>query len=594
MLTIQGYIDLINDRSPESAKLKRRWEDVYYGMSLHIDGACPSFISLSGGGVIYPPNYFGVKYQYIFENLLLSKHPRENKDTLSWRLSQYRSWTKEPFSRVISFIRGSIFQDSNYYLKVSDEAMDDYVWGDNVNGEPFIMAVSKHIKNIFSDPNGVLAVIPKKDSYNDSELLRSEIQFVYSKDVILLNDDEFVFKKDDNEAWVINRLAGYIRFVKNKGGKFVLSEGYYGEEFDVLPCVRAGGIWNERGYYDSWLDGAKAIADEYVSTKSAEQLVNKEASHPFIIAASEECPDCAGGTVQVCGVCNHKSNDCSCETIDHMNYKLVSCNSCGGSGLMSRNPADWLIAPKEDMDKRLLQIVNPDVSINDFHLKFNQNLYDHLISALHLSWIDKAQSGIAKERDAETRYQFVSSISNDIFCRIIPVLLKGVIKIAGGNDDIKSIISKPTQFSIKTSNDLLLEYQLSTQAKMPDYIRAKHLMEYTDKQFGGDYAMIKKVDVIIQLDKFAVSTEEEIQMSVEGGAATRRDWQFHRDLPTMIDELIRDYGRIWFLNPKTSIDKIKLIIDNKFVNLLQDVTTEENQSNVSNQSYGRNEGSITV
>jgi hypothetical protein len=240
-----------------------------------------------------------------------------------------------------------------------------------------------------------------------------------------------------------------------------------------------------------------------------------------------------------------------------------------------------MIAPKEDMDKKLLQIINPDVKINEFHAKNNAGLYDALIASLHLSWIDQAQSGIAKERDAETRYQFVLSISNDWFGRILTSLLDAVLLLRNPNETIDYIIGKPTQFSIKTSNDLLVEYQLTTQAQMPDYIRARHLQDYTDKQFGGDYAMIKKVDVILQLDKFAVATENEIKTSVDGGAATQRDWQYHRWLPTELDKLIRDYGRIWF--SKAKIDEINTIITKNFLNLPENGKSESTGNASGNQ-----------
>ena len=66
--------------------------------------------------------------------------------------------------------------------------------------------------------------------------------------------------------------------------------------FGRLPVTIAGGDWNtqEGGFYESYFDKAKAIADEFISSYSAAQMVDKEASHPFIVAAQEDCPDCNG------------------------------------------------------------------------------------------------------------------------------------------------------------------------------------------------------------------------------------------------------------------------------------------------------------
>ncbi len=55
--------------------------------------------------------------------------------------------------------------------------------------------------------------------------------------------------------------------------KLVEPKGYYAHLSNQLPCYVAGGVWNNQGYYSSWFENAKPIADEYAAPYSTEQLV---------------------------------------------------------------------------------------------------------------------------------------------------------------------------------------------------------------------------------------------------------------------------------------------------------------------------------
>src|SRR5690606_27459953 len=113
--------------------------------------------------------------------------------------------------------------------------------------------------------------------------------------------------------------------------------GYYAHMFARLPLTIAGGEWNTQGYYDSYFSKAKAAADDFVSSYSAAQLVDKEASHPYIVEASTDCPDCQGR--------GHVQRDC--DTCPN-GVELAQCGACAGSGQVSRNPGQRMIIPHED------------------------------------------------------------------------------------------------------------------------------------------------------------------------------------------------------------------------------------------------------
>jgi len=109
-------------------------------------------------------------------------------------------------------------------------------------------------------------------------------------------------------------------------------------------------------------------------------------------------------------MCSTTSGLCSCNNATD-DWKLRDCPSCHGKGTISHNPGDRIIAPAEDMKNQLVQIINPDVAVNKFHAEFTDNLFNQIFRSLYLNYIEQAQSGVAKDKDMEARYQFIMRIN---------------------------------------------------------------------------------------------------------------------------------------------------------------------------------------
>lgn len=288
----------------EHTEALQRKRDVYYGMSLHTTGACPAFRDLAGGGMIYPQGYYGPEYQRLFDKHLLSRHPRESDATRNWRFSQYRPLTKAPFAQVSEIITGAIFQDSNYTIELQNPADETYIWGNHFCGQDIVNYFAKHgYKNMIEDPNGVLLRVPKYAWYEQwDDRIAVDIWFVHTKDMVLHTDDDLVFLRDGYAWWVDKQTIWRFAYKPEKQQYYITaadSKGYYAHMLGRLPVSVAGGEWNTQGYYDSFYSKAKAAADDFVSAYSAAQLVDKEASHPFIVEASTDCPDCKIGRAHV-------------------------------------------------------------------------------------------------------------------------------------------------------------------------------------------------------------------------------------------------------------------------------------------------------
>ena len=172
-----------------------------------------------------------------------------------------------------------------------------------------------------------------------------------------------------------------------------------------------------------------------------------------------------------------------------------------------------------------------------------------------MSYIDQAQSGEAKDRDMETRYQFYSTLADDIFGRLIEGVLRSILGIRNviteqgvSYPDFSGYsITIPTQFSIKTASTLLEEYRAAKESGVPSFVVAKHIEDYVDKQYGNDEILKKKTLFINEYDIIALMPDESKQIALLAGVITQRDWQYSIRLPLVLDKLIRLRGEEWFI-----------------------------------------------
>lgn len=570
MLTPDKVKDIIvsNKRDPNMCRKDR----VYYAMSLHIDGAEPSYIDSRYNKVVYPINYYGEEYQQIFEQRLFSKYPNETDETRQYRLSQYRPYQQEFFIRAIQVITGSIFQDGNYSISIDNKDDFEYVWDANFSGKDLVSWFAKTFTDICNDPNGYVIVIPKKSRLEQFQKVEPDLWFIPHVDILYVDNSDLIFTRD-KIIWWVNEI-GYFRFKKNKDAagadsvELLDEGGYYAHMLGELPAKVAGGIWNSKGFYNSWLYAAKAIADEFIGEKSLSQLVNKNLAHPIIVISDEECTTCGGvGQIQICKKCHLSTDDCGCDRGDGYPdfWTKASCNTCGGTRVMPHDISKVRVVPKEDMGNPQAQIIAPNPEIPKVQFENVKEVENRLNRALHLNYIEQAQSGIAKDRDMETRYQFFSSIANSLFddhiynsLRFIVGLRNVVTKNGVILPDSSGItIDKPTQFAIMTASQLKEGLD-----SIPDYLKSKQIENYVDKAFGGDEILKRKTEVINALDKISQMSNDRVQMMLLNRGIERSDLLFNVNLPIILNQMIVDLGTKWFLT--SHIDEIRDAVNEKF------------------------------
>lgn len=558
-----------------------KWQSIYYNTSVHTTGVCPAYYPLewdkpanrwiAGNSLFYPFYWLYPQYDIVFERLY-SAHPREPQITREWRKSQYRAYQRAPLLQAMDKCKAVISADNKYTLQVADKEDNEYIWGKNFDGRDLVGFMFWHFKTICEDPNGLFIVAPDRPAKEQKgSKVTCKIMFVPTRRILFYSEDELIFLETDNLCWYVNGMS-YLRFEKGVDEQWSHMDGrdgYYAHSLGRIPVHFGGGIWNTHGFYDSYISPAIPFCDDFVGALSAVQMVNKEASHPFIIAASSKCTKCNGSRQeQGCKTC-HQTKGFGCNCIAGTPFELRECGACHGTGVQSVNPADWTIVPPDQMGNDMIKIVNPDVSVNEYLNEFRKDIYEGIRQALHQSYIDEAQSGVAKEIDREGERLWYKACSDGMWGLLEAILLDilSIRNISKSDGKVKPNIPEytlipPTDFDIKTESDLLDQYKVATESKIPDYVRQRINDSLVDKTYGGDDIMVKTSQFITYVDPYSVKTDADKDICLTSGVVDRDTIMFSNVLPMLLNKLALKRGKEWFI--KASFDDMEIAVRELF------------------------------
>lgn len=564
MTTLPRALEILNGINYTCLPFIAQWQNIFYRTSIHTTGACPRFYPLRDDGYglsesyYTPSGWINANYDTIFSTHMLNKHPRESQVIRELRKSWYRPYQMAPLLESIGSTAATIFGESKWTLSVENKEDNDYIYGNNFEGKTLVGYFEHMFKAICEDPNSLFIVVPKEAGYlTETKKIEPKIVHIPSRDIIYISEKEIIYREWDSPyAWFINDI-GYWRFEKQEGQRdYALMDGQYGyymHLFHEKPAHFAGGIWNTQKFYDSYIKAALAPCDDFVGAWSDLQMINKEASHPYIVETDMDCPTCNGNKQKTfCYSCNVIADSCNCNEEDRK-WLMADCTSCHGSGQISRNPSEHTIVPKEDMDRDIIKIYEFNVNANKFLLEHAEGIEVRIRKALYNYHIEEAQSGVAKDIDRASTFLYRQMVSNGVWGLIekclIDILSLRNTSNSGGKirpDVPKYILVKPTDFDLKTENDLLEEYKESTDAKTPEWVRQRQIEQYVDKVFGGDDVMVRMASLINQMDAFSVTSITDKTALLSSGGISRRDFQFSNELPKMLKQVVRENGSDWF------------------------------------------------
>ena len=466
------------------------------------------------------------------ERILTQRRPNEDPEVQKYRLSIYEPITKGSMNRAIDKLF-RIFQNANFSISVSDE-LNTYLSEKKFNGQFFYSYIQKFImRRMIEDPNGFLAWIPSGDGLTDpSKKVDVEPVLIMSEQIKVL-DENIITWETENEHSIV-RVNG--RNVEDGCIYYSLTEtGFYrheqfGSKIDrkfntvliyehnigMVPAIVLGGDYTDENFFDSYFSAFVPFANEAIRQYSDWTAVMTTSAFPYREEQAETCDakGCRNGIVY------------NSETDEH-----DRCGTCKGSGrVISRSPFGVFIREKGNTamgettsSEPMLRFISPPVDIIKYSGEAWETLLRKAEDALHLTTIDEAQSGTAKQIDREDSFSQLTKISNNVFDEIIYRSLVFIEKYRNVVEPSDPIIVKPISFSMKSESDLIDEITKLSDKNAPVAFLVESTKDLARKRFSGNKSVSRIVEILVSYDPIFNLNTKDKQMLLASGTIRKDD-----------------------------------------------------------------------
>jgi hypothetical protein len=466
------------------------------------------------------------------ERILTQRRPNEDPDVQKYRLSIYEPITKGSMNRAIDKLF-RIFQNANFSISVSDE-LNTYLSEKKFNGQFFYSYIQKFImRRMIEDPNGFLAWIPTGDGLTDPSIKVDVEPILIMSDQIKVLDENIITWESENEHSIV-RVNG--RNVDDGCVFYSLTEtGYYrheqfGSKIDrkfntvliyehnigMVPAIVLGGDYTDENFFDSYFSAFVPFANEAIRQYSDWTAVMTTSAFPYREEQAESCDakGCRNGIVY------------NSDTDEH-----DRCSTCKGSGrVISRSPFGVFIREKGNTamgestsSEPMLRFISPPVDI----IKYSGDAWETLLrkaeESLHLTTIDEAQSGTAKQIDREDSFSQLTKISNNVFDEIIYRSLVFIEKYRNVVEPSDPIIVKPISFSMKSESDLIDEITKLSDKNAPVAFLVESTKDLARKRFSGNKSVSRIVEILVSYDPIFNLNTKDKQMLLASGTIRKDD-----------------------------------------------------------------------
>lgn len=460
--------------------------------------------------------------------LIRERRPNEPEDIFAFRKSNYEAITKPVMSELIDSLY-RIFNIRNFDIKTSPE-LEYYIKENKFNGKSFISWIQYDImREMITDPNAVMAIIPYSDDFSDkSKYVMPKIELFSSCDIVSEDGMAYIYRDKKDASLVFdgqqNVWEGEVYWVftdnniykaKQTGSKFdynFVIELYYITNLGYMPVKKLGGIWNMAGYYESFFNGFIPYGNEAIKQYSDWQATMITSAYPIREVASIECtaPGCINGSI------NNNMDD-PCQVCHGKGYVIPS----SPYGVYTKPPS---LEPAKEIDQPILTYISPPTEIIAYSQKAWQDLLKLAKESVHLSYVEEAQSGAAKAIDRENQYAMIMKISNQIF-DLIEFTLVTCEHYLNITTPFNPIIIRPTEFSIKTDADLLMDISEMKKAGVSNNIVNEVTTELLKSRFATNPLSFKTQMLLKEYDPLYSLTIDEKIAGLAAGIITKRDWQ---------------------------------------------------------------------
>lgn len=451
-------------------------------------------------------------------DLLNRRRPNEEQKILDYRLAVYEPITTPSIKKAVDSLYRT-FNNQSAIIKCSDQ-LQEYI----DNTDFYELSLKQFVNKLvlqydLDDPNGVLLVLPEGEGIHDQSVKVNPIIELYNCSNIKHKFDDLIcvlsYEKSEveiNDKTVLEGDVYYIltetQFIKLiqygiKKDELFRAELVYNHNIGTVPFITLGGDIKDRNVLESFFAGFKYFGNIAIRQFSDLDATLVQTAFPVIEELAAKCPnvDCHDGIVW-----------------DEKKQKKKPCHVCNGTGhYIPTNPYTARVreAPSNvEMDTNAIQLLSipsrkflhPDVSILEFQFKAWREFLKMGEEALHLNYINEAQSGTAKEIDREDKYSMILKISDNLYDNILFNLLWFMEHYLNPIEPQPVTVIKPTTFDLKSEQDIMIELGEMQSKEMPQLLIAEATKELIKKRFQDNSVSNKIFEVLNFLDPLFLYT----------------------------------------------------------------------------------------
>lgn len=465
--------------------------------------------------------------------ILTDRRPNEDPDVQKYRLMVYEPITKGAINKAIDRLY-KLFINANFSIQVSEE-LNTYLTQRKFNNQYFYSYIQKYVvRRMIEDPNGYLVWLPYGEGVTNPSVPVDVTPYIVSSEYIKYVDEDTLTWLDDEEKSYVTENGrsvrkGDIYYTLNEEG-FYMHQQYglksekrfeltqiYRHDIGRLPAIVLGGDLTDDDYYESYFSPFVPFANEAIRQYSDWQGVMTTSAFPYREEIAENCdaPGCRGGAIW-----------------NEDEQEHYPCKVCRGTGrIITRSPYGVFMREKNSSaldgnalsDQPMVRFIAPPVDIIKYSGEAWQILLKKAEDALHLNWIDEAQSGTAKLIDREDGYMALTKISNNVFDEIIYKSLLFIEKYRNIVNAMDPIIIKPVSFSMKTEVDLLNEINILSDKNAPLAFQVEATKDLAKKRFSNNATISRIVEILVSYDPIYNLTTKDKQMLMASGSIKKDD-----------------------------------------------------------------------
>ena len=487
------------------------------------------------------------------EKLLNINRPNEQKEIKEYRLKTYEPVTQSLSEKVINTVN-KIFNPRLWNLNFEDmpmfkeNSLAEYITEDY----PFYRSLMNFVTETFtvkdfSDPNGAIVVMPKSFDIEETELFEPIATVYESAALVDFVDEEYYtfFFKDKIKVFTKYQILVYSKTTKEGKERWELSFEY-SHDFGFVPVFRLGGIIKGKNppfYFESWIRGVLPHWNQVVQLTSDLQAayVNHLYMDKWEFETECQASGCNSGFVKT-------------EVKNGKDVEIVEgkCNTCLGSGKVSRNPYGIHTVNRDAISTDINPI--PPAGYIDKPIEVVDKVEDRItkeekrglasINMEIVSMVGTDQSGVAKTVDREDLNAFLSRYSRHVYEYVLPNLIFNISAWRYGTlTDITKIqpdISSPKDFNILSLDQLTTEYKDASNANVSSNYLQHIESEIVQSKFANNEDQRKKNEAILKLQPFPGKSVDQLLTLQNLG---QPEWKIYKSIAIieLVDMAIEDH-----------------------------------------------------